>query len=223
MSYSGLPVASFRGVDSYPDTVDHDEVVRLYGPWRRHTPVDAAAFMRDYAGRWWIAGGWAIEAFTNVPRPHADIDLSIPRSEIPLLRAHARGRLDVWAADGGTLTPVLDDGATLSRTCSNLWLRSNGAAPWEYDVLLMDATAERWTYKRDSRISLPFDDILWRHDGILYLRPEVQLLHKAAGLRPQDQHDFDACRPLLSDQAASWLREAVESTHPGHPWVADLS
>ena len=210
-------------MDSYPDTVDHDEVVRLYGPWRRHTPVDAVAFMRDYAGRWWIAGGWAIEAFTNVPRPHADIDLSIPRSEIPLLRAHARGRLDVWAADGGTLTPVLDDGATLSRTCSNLWLRSNGAAPWEYDVLLMDATAERWTYKRDSRISLPFDDIVWRHDGILYLRPEVQLLHKAAGLRPQDQHDFDACRPLLSDQAASWLREAVESTHPGHPWVADLS
>lgn len=93
----------------------------------------------------------------------------------------------------------------------------------EYDVLLVDATAGRCTYKRDPRISVPFDEIPWRRDGILYLRPEVQVLHKAAGLRRQDQQDFEACRPLLSERAASWLREALKSTHPGHPWVADLA
>lgn len=180
--------------------------------------------MRDYTGRWWIAGGWAIEAFTNTARPHGDLDLSIPRSEVPLLRRHARGRLDVWAADRGTLTPLLDgDDATFSPTCSNLWLRPNGSAPWEYDVLLMGGTAERWAYKRDPRISLPLDEIVWQRETIEYLRPEIQLLHKAAGLRPQDQQDFDACRPLLDERAASWLRAALELAHPRHPWIADLT
>lgn len=222
-SVSGLQFGSSKKTGSYPGHVDHDEVVRLYGPWLPNTPVDAAAFMRGYPGRWWVAVGWAIEAFTNIPRPHGDIDLSVPRSEVPLLRAHARARLDLWAADQGTLMPMLDDAAALSPTCSNLWLRPNGAAPWEYDVLLMDTAAEQWTFKRNPRIFRPVDEILWHRDGVAYLRPEVQLLHKAAGVRPQDQQDFDACRPLLGGHAAAWLCEALESTHPGHRWIAELT
>lgn len=202
--------------------VNHDEIIRLYGPWRRRTPEDAAELLRGYPGRWWIAGGWAIEAFTNVPRAHGDIDPGIPRSDEPLLREHLRGRLDIWAADGGTLTPIVGEGAVIPSTCGNLWLRSNGAAPWEYDVILMDSTAECWTYKRDARISLPVAEILWRSDGITYLRPEIQLLHKAPGLRPQDQQDFDACRPLFDNKAVSWLRTALEIAHPGHPWLTEL-
>ncbi|WP_345544705.1 hypothetical protein [Microbacterium jejuense] len=89
-------------------------------------------------------------------------------------------------------------------------------------MLLMDAAAERWTFKRNPRTSLPTDEILWRRDGIVYLRPEVQLLYKAAGRRVQDQQDFDACRPLLSDHATTWLRAALEVTHLGHAWIADL-
>ena len=64
--------------------------------------------------------------------------------------------------------------------------------------------------------------ILWVHDGITYLRPEVQLLHKAPGLRPKDQADFDACAPLLDDQSRAWLRSALALAHPGHPWLDEL-
>lgn len=46
----------------------------------------------------------------------------------------------------------------------------------------MDTTSDRWTYKRSEQVSLPLEDILWHsNDGIDYLRPEVQLLHKAPG------------------------------------------
>lgn len=200
----------------------HDESVRLYGPWLPRTPRDAAALFAGYGGRWWIAGGHAIEAFTGVPRPHDDVDPSILRSDVHALRRHLSGRLDVWQADGGTLRPLIDPTDTLPESCENLWLRASGADPWEYDVILMDATATTWTYKRDARISLPLADILWTRDDISYLRPEVQLLHKARALRPKDQADFDACAPLLEGEPRAWLRSALALAHPGHPWLAAL-
>lgn len=202
---------------------DHDEIVRLYGPWRDRTPEDAAALLVGYPGPWWVAGGWAIEAFTGVPRPHGDLDLAIPRADVDLLRRHVAGRLDVWAADRGTLRPLVHDDDAPSASCGNLWLRRDGAAPWEYDVLLATATASTWTYERDARIARPTADILWTRLGLTYLRPEVQLLHKAPGLRPKDQHDLDACLPLLEDDARRWLRSALDLAHPGHPWSEQLA
>jgi hypothetical protein len=203
--------------------LDHDEVVRLYGPWRHRTPDDAVELFNGYSGLWWIAGGWAIEAFTGIPRPHGDLDLSIPRSDVALLRQHLMSRLDVWAADKGALRPLVGEvDEPLPSTCANLWLRANGADPWEYDIILMDATISRWTYKRDPRVSRPTEDILWNRDGINYLRPEIQLLHKALGLRPKDQADFESCLPLLDDSDRRWLRSALEVAHPDHAWLREF-
>ena len=117
-----------------------------------------------------------------------DLDPSIPRSDANKLLSHLAGRLDVWSADHGTLRHLVGPPhVSIPKTCGNLWLLASGADPWEYDVLLMDVTASVWTYKRDARIRLPIDEILWSRDGIHYLRPEVQLLHKASGLGPKDQ------------------------------------
>ncbi|WP_045279086.1 nucleotidyltransferase domain-containing protein [Microbacterium oxydans] len=202
--------------------MDHNEIVRLYGPWNPRTVIDVIELFEGYPGRWWIAGGWAIEAFTGVSRPHSDIDPSIPRSDANRLRAHVVDRLDVWAANQGDLLPLANPDRPVPDTCSNLWLRPNGATPWEYDVILMDATPALWTYKRDPRVTLPFDKILWSQAGVEYLRPEIQLLHKAPGLRPQDRLDFDAARSSMSDEASAWLRCALETAHPGHPWIEEL-
>ncbi|WP_231263205.1 nucleotidyltransferase domain-containing protein [Nocardioides alpinus] len=201
---------------------DHDEIVRLYGPWLPRTPRDVATLMQGYGGPWWIAGGWAVEAFTGVPRDHDDVDPSIPRGDVAALRDHLRGRLDVWQADDGLLRPMVEETDTISDTCENLWLRPSGADPWEYDVILMHATPTTWTFKRDARISLPLSEILWVSGGITYLRPEVQLLHKARAVRPKDQVDFDVCAPLLADEGRSWLRGALALAHPGHPWLRRL-
>lgn len=202
--------------------LDHDEIVRLYGPWLPRTPEDAATLFEGYDGPWWIAGGWAIEAFTGVSRPHGDVDPSIPRSDVGALRQHLAGRLDVWEADSGTLRPLVDPTDEVTDSCENLWLRPSGAQPWEYDVILMHATATTWTFKRDARTSLPLAEILWTRDGITYLRPEVQLLHKARGLREKDQADFEACVSLLDNEAREWLRTSLGLAHPGHPWLSDL-
>ncbi|MDQ0678540.1 hypothetical protein QFZ30_001922 [Arthrobacter pascens] len=72
--------------------LDHNEIVRLYGPWPHRTPADAVDLFSGYPGLWWIAGGWAIEAFAGIPRPHGDLDLSIPRSDVGLLREHLKQR-----------------------------------------------------------------------------------------------------------------------------------
>jgi hypothetical protein len=199
---------------------DHDEIVRLYGPWRSRTPKDIAQVFDGYEGPWWIAGGWAIEAFTHVPRPHGDVDASIPRADVPALREHLRGRLDVWQADDGVMRPMVYEADLLTGTCENLWLRPSGADPWEFEVILMHTSGDDWTYKRDDRISLPIDHILWDREGIRYLRPEIQLLHKAPRVRQKDQADLDACVDLLEPQARSWLQMALSTAHPNHPWLS---
>jgi hypothetical protein len=75
---------------------------------------------------------------------------------------------------------------------------------------------------RCRRITLPVAEILWTQDGISYLRPEVQLLHKAPGIRQKDQQDFDACVPLLDTRRRAWLRRTLGIAHPGHPWLDRL-
>ncbi|WP_227467775.1 hypothetical protein [Nocardioides lijunqiniae] len=202
--------------------MNHDEMLRLWGPWVTRTPADVAELLTGFGPVWWIAGGWAIEAFTGAKRDHSDVDPSICRSDIAPLYRHLSGRKDVWIADSGTFRALLDADDPVPRTCENLWLRAGGAEPWEYDVSLMDATSESWTFKRDPRITLPLHDILWTKEGIRYLRPEVQLLHKARGLRPQDQLDFDASAPLLDTASVRWLRWALDVAHPGHPWINSL-
>lgn len=50
-----------------------------------------------------------------------------------------------------------------------------------------------------------------------YLRREIQLLHTARSLRPQDEHDFAATLPLLEPRPRAWLRDALRQAHPGPP------
>lgn len=79
-----------------------------------------------------------------------------------------------------------------------------------------------WTFKRDARITRPIVEITWSQNGISYLRPEIQLLHKARGIRPKDQQDFDATWPLLDQGARSWLRDAIRLARPDHPWLSAM-
>jgi len=87
-------------------------------------------------------------------------------------------------------------------------------------VLLAPGDADTWVYKRDPSITMPMSHALWTKDGVHYLRPEIQLLYKARGLRAKDQQDFDAAWPLLERPRQEWLREMLERTLPGHRWLS---
>lgn len=199
------------------------EFRRLYGEWLPRTPTDARALFDGYPGTWWIAGGWALQAFTGVVRDHEDVDPGILLAELPLIRAHVRGRFDLWGASSGALKPVLsDDPADMLEGTAGMWVRPSAADPWEYDILLSPGTPDEWQYKRDPRIRMPMGDALWERDGIRYLQPEIQLLYKAKGLREKDQIDFDATLPFLDEDRRRWLADGLRQTLPGHPWLRGL-
>lgn len=199
------------------------EFLRLYGDWTTRTPDDVRALFDGYAGTWWIAGGWALQAFTGVVRPHEDIDPGVLRDELPLLRAHVAGRYDLWAAFSGALKPVSSDApGELPDGCGQLWVRRSAADPWEYDILLGPGSAGEWRYRRDPELRMPMAEALWERDGIRYLQPEIQLLYKAKGRRPKDEDDLRATLPHLDARRRAWLAEALERTLPGHPWIPRL-
>jgi len=206
-----------------------EEFERLYGPWSRRTPVDVAALLDGYPGVWWMAGGWALEAFTGVSRDHEDTDASVLRTDLPLLRKHLASRLDVWTAADGALRPLLPedcpDGTpdeVLPPGCGQVWTRPAAMRPWEFDILLSPGTTEQWVYKRDESVTMPLRDALWHRDGIAYLQPEIQLLYKAKGLRTKDTADFESTLPHLDERRRIWLRAGLERTLRGHPWLSDL-
>jgi hypothetical protein len=206
-----------------------DEFKRLYGPRAGRTPTDVTSLFDGYPGVWWVAGGWALEAFTGVSREHEDIDVSVLRADLPLLRKHLAGKLDVWTAAAGALRPLLPEeapdaapDAVLPPGCDQVWTRPAAMRPWEFDILLAPGSAEEWVYRRDESLRMPMCDALWERDGIRYLHPEIQLLYKAKGLRRKDQLDFDSALPHLNERRRTWLRAALDLTLPGHPWVTAL-
>lgn len=204
--------------------LDKDEFTRLYGAWKAHTPEAVAELFDGYSGLWWVAGGWAIEAFTGIPREHEDTDAGVLLCELDLLRSHLdKHGLDVWAASSGSLTPVLPgEPMDVPGGTNQVWTRRSAADPWEFDLMLSPGTPETWAYRRDPSITLPMDEALWWADGIRYLRPEIQLLYKAKSRRPKDEADFRAAAPRLEPARREWLRDALARTIPGHPWITDL-
>ncbi len=209
--------------------LDRDDFAALYGPWASRTPADVSSVFRDYPGVWWIAGGWALEVFTGSARRHDDIDVCVLRCELPLLREHLADRVHLWTATRGALAPLLpDDNSSgsaehvLPEGCGQLWTRRSARDPWEYDVLLSPGTPDEWVYRRDPSIRMPMVDAVWRHEGIPYLQPEIQLLYKASGLRDKDQADFSVTLPHLDERRRRWLRDALLTTLDAHPWIDAL-
>ncbi|MGO2746551.1 hypothetical protein [Microbacterium sp.] len=209
--------------------MDDAEFEKVYGVWEPRTPDDVARLFADYPGTWWIAGGWALEAFTGVRRHHEDIDPSVLRDELPLLRRHLAGRLHIWTASSGALKPLLSEDRpdasadeVLLEGSGQVWTRPDAAHPWEYDILLSPGSTTEWIYKRDQTIRMPMADALWSKDGVRYLQPEIQLLYKSKGQRPKDDADFDATLPFLDEYRRGWLRAALERTLPEHDWLRKL-
>lgn len=195
----------------------------LYGPWAPLEPAALAREMEGFDRPWWIVGGWALEAATGVRREHEDIDLSLLACDVPAFVEFMRGRWHVWNNVGGVLHPLGGRWQTVDEPASQLWLRADALSPWVADVPLTPDVDGHWSHKFLDGEVAPWQDVTWQaEDGIRYLRPEIVLSFKARLRRPKDAPDLATTLPMLDEQARAWLRGAVASLDPQHPWLDRL-
>ena len=169
--------------------IDDDDAAfhRWYGPWTPLTPAEVADVMAGVSVRWWIVGGWAIDAFTGRSRVHHDIDVGFLRGDLPAMLEQLAPSVCVWSNTSGTLRPLThpDD---LLPDCRQLWVRRDGSSPWLMDLAMTSHDGDTWISPRDDSIRVPLGDALFQApDGLRYLQPEIVLSFKARAHRPQDE------------------------------------
>ena len=204
---------------------DAEHPLGRWQPWRPH---EVANFFAALPVPWWIAGGWAIDLFLGrQTRAHEDIDVLILRRDHQAVRP-LFGTWDVQAA----LPPPRDEAwpfrpwyldEALDETIHDIWCRPDATQPWMVQLMIADTREEQWLFRRMPTISRSVATIGGTTpEGIPYLVPEIQLLHKARGLRPKDEADFRQTLPMLHRERRAWLRDALAQAHPQHPWLDHL-
>lgn len=189
------------------------------GVWQPLALDVAARLFHDLAGRWWIAGGWAIDLFLGrQTRDHADLDISILRADQARLSQLLRG-WEIHVAHDGRLTPW--DGEPLVRPRHQFWVRRERDAPWAFEILIEDHDRDRWLYRKDHAIAMPLERLgRVGADCLPYICPEVALLFKSG--RPghdRNAHDFQVAALALDPAGRAWLRQALAAAEPSHPWL----
>lgn len=190
-------------------------------PWAPLPPEELPSLLAGVDARWWLAGGWAIDAFLGrVTRVHEDTDVLVLRRDQRALRS-ALSSWDVHAADPpGTLRPW-PWGEVLPESVHDVWCRPTPSSPWALQLMIDDTDGEDWVYRRDPRLRRSIASLSGpASDGSRrVLAPEVQLLQKSKGRRSKDEADFALAVPALSESARTWLRDALDLVSPGHPWA----
>jgi len=193
-------------------------------PWQQLSPQEMASVLGDAGFPWWIAGGYAIEAFVGRTfRPHGDIDVLMLRRDRMAVRMLLKD-WDCWAADPpGTLRPWLAD-EMLSASVDHIWCRRNFSDPWRFQLMFDEADGGTWHSRRSASVRRPIADMGWRDAaGIPFLAPEIQLFYKAKSPRPKDEQDFSAALPLLGERRTEWLAAAIRAAYGvENPWLDRL-
>lgn len=181
--------------------------------------------LRGLRAPWAVAGGWAIDlAVGRVTRPHADVDVLLPREDQAALRmalpewefrSVVDGALSLWLRGARLDTPVHEVHATppvrILREVRGI------------EFLLNERDGMDWVYRRDSAVRRPLSRIFregWA--GVRTLAPEVVLLYKSKAPREADEHDFQTALPLLGDESRRWLAAALCRADARHSWLRFL-
>jgi hypothetical protein len=111
-------------------------------------------------------------------------------------------------------------GDVLDVAIHDIWCRPAPTQPWALQLMIADTRDDVWLFRRTPTITRPLAEVGGiTAEGIPYLAPEIQLLYKAKGLRPKDEADFTRTLPALNQERRRWLRTALTTVHPQHPWL----
>jgi hypothetical protein len=193
-----------------------------WGVWD-HIPLESLlAELEGLRVPWWIAGGYAIDAFAGSGRRgHEDIDFSAFHSDQLAVQEHLASWELQCADPPGTLRPW-EQGEVLPSHVHDIWVRRDANDDWRFQLMLNPGGPDELVFRRDQRLRWPLEQATWLKDGVRYLAPEIQLLFKSRGQREKDERDFEDCLPLLSSAQRSWLRDALVLVHPNHSWITRL-
>jgi len=196
---------------------------RRYGVWARTTPTAAAALLDGIEAPWWIAGGWALEAFSGVAREHDDVDVAYFARDLPAVRRQFERTHHLWAVGFGAMRPVNDRFPRQPRWARQVWVREHALAPWLLDLVTTQGRVSAWTFRHDTSYVRPLAEATWlAADGLRYLAPELVLAYKARLDRPKDRGDFDAAWPLLDAEQRRWLVNTVQRLFPTCSWLPTM-
>ncbi|OBF31113.1 hypothetical protein A5719_04545 [Mycolicibacterium peregrinum] len=197
--------------------ISADEADRLWAPW---TPAELAERLTDVDAPWCVAAGWAIDLYLGgPPRSHADIEIAVPRRDFGQI-ADALAGFEWDVAGDGRLWSFSDvgDHPDLHQT----WCRDPATGRYHLDVFREPHDSDRWVFRRDPSITLPYDELIQVRDGIPYVIPEVALLFKAHRTATKDEDDFSRVAPRLAHDARTRLSDWLTRLYPAHPWLNRL-
>lgn len=192
-------------------------------PWSP-LPVDGVMdLMRSAPFFWCLAGGHAIERVVGQPyRAHDDIDIVVLRADLEALQQWLTS-WHLFAADPpGCLRPWVA-GEKLPWRVHDVWAHREESPAWELQVMIQEAEAGWWYFRRDDRVQGRIDELMKTVGGVPCLRMDLQLLYKAKSSRPKDEIDFEHLLPHLSEDERRRLAEWLRLTCPnGHHWITSL-
>lgn len=183
-----------------------------------------AALLEAFDRPWFVAGGWAIDPYLGErTRPHEDVEVAVFRNDQRALRSH----LDGWSFEtvvDGQRRPWAD-GEYLELPVHELYARNpdSGGRPAELEVLLNERADGELVFRREPSVTRALSKFgVETSDGIPFLAPEVVSLYKLPQFEDHDRRDFERCRPALDGEWRRWLRRAVRTVDPDHPWLGVL-
>jgi hypothetical protein len=187
----------------------YDPSADVWTPWT--TERVAAAI--DGTGAW-FSGGQGLDMWLGrVTRAHSDIDVSVTRNTWHTLTAALRTELTFFRAESGWLSELHDG---IQEPPVNTWC-ADSTGRWCLQINLEAGDTAGWRYRRDERVTRPWDATILTVEGVPVMAPEVQLLWKSCRPSPKDEADWAAVLPALDDASRDWLRAAVRLAHPESP------
>lgn len=190
-------------------------------PWEPLDPSAVAELLSSASVRWWLSGGAALDRWLGRPiRERSNIDVSVVAADLAELVAGLPNGFSAWAPAEDAedeVVPFAD--ARADADLQPVLIRDDVKNAWVLQINVEDGAPRAWVYKRDPRLTLPWDRAVLDIDGIPTGAPEVQLVWKTLRPRAEDTVDKDTVLPTLAGDAVSFYETALLRIHPHSTWA----
>ncbi len=191
---------------------------RKFPGWAPLSAAEVVTAFSTLHAPWWVTDSYSIERAAGRAVPeHKNIAVLMLRRDHMLIQQILPG-WEWWT--GIDTLGLWPSGQRLSMFDHEIWCRSGPASPWRLKIMLAESAGADWLPFRGARLRKPIAALgLPGPDGVPYLTPEIQLFYSAKKPGPQDDAEFAAVLPHLTEDQRWWLDDALaESYGHRHPW-----